>query len=80
MGSNAALANSVQCSWTKSAIGLLSSRMGPLLLKVEPKGDGRWSWQVFNGDAQNPMATGVASSLGAAKTVTEQFARRSGLV
>lgn len=55
----------------------MSCVLGPLSLRIEPKGDGRWAWQVLKDQADNPMATGVASSLGAAKTVTEQFARRT---
>lgn len=66
--------------WKKQTPALVSAKLGPLLLKLEQKGDGRWGWAVFNAEAENPMATGVAGSLGAAKTVTEQFARRSGLV
>lgn len=66
--------------WTKSPAGLVSCALGPLSLRIEPKGDGRWAWQVYKDQADNPMATGVASSLGAAKTVTEQFARRTDLV
>lgn len=66
--------------WTKTATGFIVCKVGPLSLKIEPKGDGRFAWQIFNGEARNPMATGVASSLGAAKTVTEQFAKRSGLI
>ena len=57
-----------------------SATVGPLSVKIQPKGDGRYNWQVFKGDALNPMATGVANSLGAAKTVVEQFVNRSGLV
>ena len=53
---------------------------GPLVVKVQPKGDGRWNWQVSRADQRNPMASGVANSLGAAKTVVEQFVNRSGLV
>ncbi|APR82627.1 Hypothetical protein A7982_07976 [Minicystis rosea] len=46
-------------------------------LEVAPKGDGRWTWQVRARDAENPMASGVARNLGAAKSVAEQFAARS---
>ena len=38
----------------------------------------RWSWEVFSGDADSPMATGIANSLGAAKNVAEQFVKRAG--
>ena len=63
--------------WKKDPAGIVSAKLGPLAIRIEPKGDGRFAWQVVNGEARNPMASGVASSLGAAKTVTEQFARRS---
>jgi hypothetical protein len=67
-------------AWKKAAGDRWSDRVGPFELKVEPKGDGRWAWQVFKDSAPNPAATGVAASLGAAKTVTEQYVKRSGLV
>jgi hypothetical protein len=34
---------------------------------------------VLKDGTRNPVATGVASSAGAARTACEQFARRSGL-
>jgi hypothetical protein len=49
----------------------------PFKLEVAPKGDGRWTWKVFARDAVNPMATGIARNLGAAKSVSEQLATRS---
>ncbi|WP_146652453.1 hypothetical protein [Labilithrix luteola] len=66
--------------WTKGAGDIWTARVGPFGLKVQPKGDGRWIWLVTKADAANPEATGVGSSLGAAKTATEQYVRRSGLV
>ena len=69
--------------WSKGAGDVWTTTGGPFALKVEPKGDGRWNWYVFNvssGQAKNPTATGVASSLGAAKTATENFVKRSGLI
>ena len=65
--------------WTKEAGDRWTARVGPFLLKVEPKGDGRWNWQVFRDPAPNPTATGIAASRGAARTATEQFVKRSGL-
>ena len=70
----------LQLRWTKDKAGKLTSSAGSLLLEIEPKGDGRFNWRVFKVETQNPMASGVASSLGAAKTVIQQFATRSGLV
>ena len=70
----------MEIAWKKGAAGELTAQVGPLLLKVSEKGDGRWDWQVWNGPARNPMATGIGSSKGAAKTAAEQLAKRSGLV
>jgi hypothetical protein len=56
-----------------------SARIEPFTLDATPKGDGRWNWQVLKDGTRNPVATGVASSVGAAKTACEQFAKRSGL-
>lgn len=52
--------------------------VGPLSVKIEPKGDGRWAWSIHTGDTPNPTATGLASSLAAAKNVVEQYVLRSG--
>jgi len=70
----------VNIQWNKTRDGKsVSALVGSLSLRLAPTGDGRWNWQVFNGAALNPMATGIANSLGAAKTVATQFAGRSGL-
>jgi hypothetical protein len=66
--------------WNQKPGDLWSSAAGPFALKVEPKGDGRWGWQIFVDSSSNPSAAGVAASLGAAKTATEQFVKRSGRV
>lgn len=65
--------------WTKSGDGS-TVVVGPFVANVMPKGDGRWNWEVFADDAVNPQATGIASSLGAAKTAAEQLVKRSGRV
>lgn len=66
--------------WKKGASNEWSCQAGPFALKVAPKGDGRFNWQVFKEGTANAVASGVASSLGAARTATEQFAKRSGLL
>lgn len=67
--------------WKKPRDGKsMTAVVGPLLIELTQTGDGRWSWQIRKHGTQNPMASGVAGSLGAAKTVTAQFASRSGLV
>ena len=67
--------------WTKAAGDQWICRVPPgarFTLKVIPRSDRRWSWEVFSGDADSPMATGIANSLGAAKNVAEQFVKRAG--
>ncbi len=66
--------------WVKKPGEVWSCEVGPFLANVRPKGDGRWAWQIFSDQATNPAAAGVASSLGAAKTVAQQFMQRSGRV
>jgi hypothetical protein len=63
--------------WTKKPPDAWSAVVGPFVVKIEPKGDGRWSWRVFKGAQANPMAAGIARSLGAAKAVVEHFVNRS---
>ena len=65
--------------WKKAAGDLWSASVPPFSLKIQPKGDGRWSWEIYSGDTPNPTASGVRPSLGAAKTATELFVKRSGL-
>ncbi len=74
-------------NWTKKAADVAKKRpelwtgtAGPFALRIEPTGDGRWGWRIFEGDARNPMASGVAGTLAGAKNVTEQFVNRSGRV
>ena len=66
----------MKLTWTKQAGDVASCTFEPFTLKVSPKGDGRWNWQVFKGSA-NAMASGIAASLGAAKNAAEQFVKRS---
>lgn len=58
----------------------LTCRSGPLTMRLQKKGDGRWSWHVFKDGADSAMATGLATSIGSAKSVAQQFAARTGLV
>jgi hypothetical protein len=66
-------------AWTKQANGWTGTE-GPFVVNVAPKGDGRWNWEVFADGSPNPTASGIGSSLGAAKTAGEQFVKRSGRV
>jgi hypothetical protein len=65
--------------WAKQGTGW-SAAEGPFAMTATPKGDGRWDWAVFADAGVNPTATGVRSSVGAAKTAAEQFVARSGRV
>jgi hypothetical protein len=68
--------------WMKDGDGWIC-RVPPdalFTLKAQPKGDGRWNWAVYPQGRDHTIATGVTSSLGAAKRVTENFVNRSGLV
>jgi hypothetical protein len=49
-------------------------------LKVTPKGDGRWDWVVYPQGGDRTIAGGIVNSLGAAKTICENFATRSGKI
>ena len=66
--------------WKKNPGDLMTANAGPFTLKVQPQGDGRWSWSVFKEDTPNPTATGIAGTLNGAKTVIEQYVARTGLV
>lgn len=67
--------------WRKTTgSDLWTAHAGPYVVKIEPKGDGRWSWTITSGDKPNPEATGIRPSLGAAKTACELFVNRSGHV
>ncbi len=67
-------------AWNKQAGDVWTCAAGPFVIVVRPKGDGRWTWEVTNGAAKSPAATGVGRSLGAARSVAEQYVKRSGLV
>lgn len=66
-------------AWRKKDNGFTVS-VGPFVSNVMPKGDGRWTWEVFADNATSSQATGVGSSTGAAKTAAENYIQRSGRV
>ena len=66
-------------AWTKKGEGFTAS-VGPFVANVKPKGDGRWTWEIFADEARGSQASGVGSSKGAAQTAAEQFIKRSGRV
>ena len=68
--------------WTKAGTGWIC-RVPPdaiFTMKVQPKGDGRWTWEVLPSEGERTIASGIVSSLGAAKTISENFVRRSGKI
>jgi hypothetical protein len=68
--------------WTKDGGGW-TCRVEPdaiFTLKVTPKGDGRWDWVVYPQGGDRTIAGGIVNSLGAAKTICENFATRSGKI
>jgi len=65
--------------WTKKADAWTGAE-GPFTAKIAPKGDGRFAWAVHADGALHPAASGIAASLGAAKTAAEQLVKRSGRV
>jgi hypothetical protein len=73
----------VNIEWSKDGSGWISRvGEGPIFTaRLRPKGDGRWDWEIVKGGGIKPVvATGIVSSLGAAKTVAANFVNRSGLV
>lgn len=66
-------------AWKKSG-QTLRGEAGPFVVSVAPKGDGRYDWSVIEVGADSPQATGIGSSLGAAKNAAEQYVKRSGRV
>ena len=73
-------AASMALKWTKDG-DAYTCKVPPdamFVVTLRPKGDGRWTWEVRKRDAASSLATGVVASLGAAKTVSENFVRRSG--
>jgi hypothetical protein len=60
--------------WVCAAVG------GRFNLKASPKGDGRWTWEAFAAGADDPMASGIVSSLPAAKNAAQQFLQRAGFL
>lgn len=65
--------------WKKKGNGFTAT-VGPFVANVMPKGDGRWTWEIFADEATGSQASGVGSSTGAAKTAAEQYIKRSGRV
>jgi hypothetical protein len=68
--------------WTKDGTGFvcLVPPAAVFTLRVKPKGDGRWTWEVYPRGREHTVASGVSGAVGAAKATSENFARRSGLL
>jgi hypothetical protein len=67
--------------WTKDGANWIS-RVGDgvFTMKALLKPDGRWDWEVYPRDGRYAIAGGIVNSLGAAKTICENFVNRSGLL
>jgi len=61
--------------WTKDKDGFVG-RFEDFVLRVRPKGDGRWTWDATREGASSPLASGVANAANQAKRNAENFARR----
>jgi hypothetical protein len=75
------MAYTPRMEWTKTARDQWRCEVAPdarFTLKAFIKGDGRWTWEVFSGATENPMASGHVGSLGAAKNASEGFLTRAG--
>lgn len=66
-------------AWRKKGDGITVT-VGPFVAHVMPKGDGRWTWEIFADEARGSQASGVGSSKGAAQTAAENYIKRSGRV
>lgn len=69
--------------WTKVSGEEWTCRVPPdarFTLKALATQDRRWQWEVFTGPADRPNATGLVSSLGAAKNAAELFLKKAGHV
>ena len=67
--------------WTKTGPDQWISHLPPaarFTLKTFIKGDGRWTWEVYSGTTEDPMATGIVGSLNAARNAIEGFLKRAG--
>jgi hypothetical protein len=65
--------------WTKTAADEWCCKVPPeacFTLKATLMGDRRWTWEVYTGGNVNPTATGIVSTLGAAKNACEGFIKR----
>ena len=53
---------------------------GRFTLTATQMGDLRWAWKIIESTADNPMATGIVNSPGAAKHAMENFLKKKGFV
>ena len=67
-------------SWSKPGGDTQTGKEGPFVAKLAKKGDGRWDWKIFADGAESPLAAGVSTTVGQARTKCEQFIARSGRV
>ena len=81
-GRRTAYLGAMAMQWKKDGAGWVC-RVPPeaiFTMKVQPKGDGRWTWEILRQAGDRVIAGGVVTTLGAAKTICENFANRSGKI
>ncbi len=67
-------------TWSKGTTERVDGAVGPFVIQLTRKGDGRWDWKIFADGKDSPLASGISPTSGAAKTKCEQFVGRSGRV
>jgi len=68
-------------TWSKKKTpDVLEGSVGPFVVKLTRKADGRWDWKIWADGKDDPLAAGVSTTEGAAKTKCDQFIGRSGRV
>ncbi len=67
--------------WTKVPPETFVCKVPPdarFTLKASRMPDLRWSWAIYAGQTEGAMASGIVSSLGAAKHMMESFLKKKG--
>ncbi len=67
--------------WTKVPPETFVCKVPPdarFTCKASRMADLRWTWMIYQGAAVDPMASGMVSSLGAAKHMMESFLKKKG--
>lgn len=62
-------------TWKKEKDGHLGKHED-FVIRVLPKPDGRWTWDVTREGASSPLASGIAANANQAKRNAENFVQR----